>query len=229
MVDAKAETKGTVGFYIEKEELVRRLCVVRTLDSMLTQVAGREVRLDDEATNLRLRQLAEIDEIVRRRKREAEEFKSGDFFQTPLFYDTLKADQKAIRKFVQHLLSSESDAGDVLRECELRFERIRHTEDIFSFVEQGYAVAPIRKPRMFIIDDPHVVQVHFGVYGVHVFHIGVSEDRRWLTNISDQDIRVQDRLSRLETEQLEFGLQDVYRNTREWNVFLLRKKETTRG
>lgn len=212
---------------LNKEELspTSRLCLIRTVESLLSQVSGADIKVDEEAVAIRLSQLEKLDKMAQERSAEIEGFKSGDFFSTPLAYDILRKDQALTKELFDHLLASQTEAGEVLRGCELNFARIDCRADIYDLVESGHSVAVLRKPQLFIRDEPWVVQFYLSVYSLHIFHIGVGErNGRWLINISDQCFRPRGEIYMEESERLEYGLQDIYRQTEGWNAILLKKK-----
>ncbi len=229
MSNERIENSHVVVLNKEGLNLTNRLCLVRTVESLLSQVSGTDIKVDEEAVAIRLSQLEKIDKMAQERSAEIEGFRSGDFFSTPLAYDVLRKDQALTKELFDHLLASQTEAGEILRGCELNFARIHWITDIYDLIESGHSVAVLRKPQLFIRDEPWVVQVHFSVSSLHIFHIGVASDDcafRWLINISDQHFRPRGKIymEMEESSRLEFGLQDIYRQTEGWNVILLKKK-----
>lgn len=178
-------------------------CLIRSLESMLTDLTGHAFTLSPDAKAARKKILDQIHAAN----------KAGDGRDEMSSSSVLELDQEIIPELIERFRSSDSpdkDLAKILQDCEIEF--VKGTEeDVVEYLKQGYEVAfvtvrPSEKKKRLV---------------PHIFHVALNEDGQ-LENLSDILPYEDPEHFRMQMDA-DFQFGEFISSQLDWNILLIRR------
>lgn len=157
------------------EDYAGWMCVVKSIDSMASQVAGKTVKMDKDMQSLRTEHMAKSFEMTREKAAQIEQKYPGlkNVFQflkkraeqNRLEMAVKRLDQISIRELIMQIQNTDTEIGRVLKGCDFEY-KAGGIKDAIDYAKQGYAVGVTTQ---FPMANSHKFISHF-------FHLGVGEN-----------------------------------------------------
>lgn len=197
MLEASSERK----FYTEGgHEFVgnpwERLCVVWTLESMMSQIEGRKITIDEQGREIRRQQLNRGYDVLENNRNKIKVI--------------ARFDQWQMTELIKKLGSNDNEVGRIMRGCFIG-EAHGGWSDVKKFLSEGYQVGI----RIFTIQGNGM--------GSHMFHVGVGE-RGEMLNYSDYTKPVMVAEPAIVDEYCAQYFETIIKESGGWNILLMKKK-----
>lgn len=160
---------------ISDEDYEGWMCVVKSIDSMASQVAGKAVKMDKNMQDLRTEHLGRSLVMARDKSAVIEQRYPGlkSVFQflkkraelNKLEMAVKRLDQRSIKELIAQIQTTDTEIGHVLKGCDFEY-KAGGLKDAIDYAKQGYAVGITTQ---FPMAHSHELISHF-------FHLGVDKD-----------------------------------------------------
>lgn len=157
------------------EEYKEWMCVVKSIDSMASQIAGKTVKMDQKMQDLRTEQMGKSFAMVIEKTMSIEQKYPGlkSVFQflkkradlNKLETAVKRLDQISIKELIAQIQNTDTEIGQVLKGCDFEYKS-GGLKDAVAYAKQGYAVGVTTQ---FPMAHSHKLVSHF-------FHLAVSKD-----------------------------------------------------
>jgi hypothetical protein len=198
--------------YIRNQEFNRGvgLCVIKTLNSLLSKASGENVYLNRDVIKYRIDQMKRAEQKKQERSRNLLDLSRlrRPLTEQKLFAIVGRLDQFLVKDLLTKLAEKDPSTAAVLSDCDIKFEKA-DLEDALNLMEAGYQVGVIKS-------IPHVK-----TESAHMFHLGVGEGGD-LYNLSDHEFPIM--IKDYDHEALNKGMKQWLEKTGGWNLIALRKE-----
>lgn len=199
------------------------MCVVKSIDSMASQVAGKTVKMDKNMQDLRTEHLGKSLVMARDKSIAIEQKYPGlkSVFQflkkraelNKLEMAVKRLDQRSIKELITQIQSTNTEIGQVLKGCDFEY-KAGGLKDAIDFAKRGYAVGITTQ---FPMAHSHELISHF-------FHLGVGKDE----DIYDMSTFSDPFLFRKNaTDNYSRWIDQQRKAVGPWNILLMKQKSPT--
>lgn len=219
----EAAAQEVEGSMVEKEGIVPGTCVISTIESMLWEITGEKMKIDQEGVDMRMDQMRSGDELIEKRVarddlpegvlRTIIESQRLEKMASKLAPIVARMDVGAIYKLVDELKEGSSKVGEVLKGLEIKYAK-GGLEKAREYMEEGWSVGVV---ACLLINEKEEL------FGLHMFHLGIKGLGRLADKSSDTIGRYVVE-KRIENGQLDENIEKLREMTGGWNLLLMRKR-----
>jgi len=214
-----SETQGYTPEQRENAERIFGDCVLNTLESMTSQIAGKSIKFSRSERDMRLIQMEKTLQLV---KKKISQSKTDDDHEkkrpagikglAPILAPaTGRMEKFAIRNLIDRVKEGESDMAQVLNKSEIQFLS-GDLRDVKNYIERGWQVGVSTALK---VGGPLLYE------GAHFVHLGLGTNGN-LTDMSDDDYYKRIFDEQIRTGQFEDNTRRKLEFTGGWNLLLMR-------
>lgn len=198
------------------------LCVVKTIESIASGLAGFGVKLTDDEIDIRLIQMLAAHELIEERltipepaRKDQKLWKSFEAKKIKLFNHVgpfaARLDQTAVSNFISEIKNGRSEVAEILRQSKIIY--LSGTlDDAGHYLRYGYQAGLI------CADE---VSGELAIVGLHMFHLGINENGEYCDQSDDNNTRTYIE-NRLKDGRMAKNILTLRKYTRGWNMVMIK-------